>query len=345
MVGFSVAWHLQRIGHQVTIFDPQLRQAQTENAGSSAALGLLMTRVFRRSRGRGWKLRQQSHTLWRQWRETLQQRGHDLPFRPGLLQLASNAPEQEAQAQLAGQREDLRLLEATELEQLRPLIPQPCLGGLLSPEDGQLDPIPAMRALLADGERLGLALNPSRVDGLERGDAGRWRVRCVSKDAGNFEWAVLCAGLGSSALLEPLGHERPQLPVLGQALELQLAEGAQGPSNWPGSLSWSGINLVPRPGGRLWLGATVEIDQRQGQPQELQALRELNGQAPPWLKRATVLRQWQGLRARPLGRPAPLLEQLEPGLLLASGHYRNGVLLAPASATWVADQIENSGQD
>jgi glycine/D-amino acid oxidase-like deaminating enzyme len=52
-----------------------------------------------------------------------------------------------------------------------------------------------------------------------------------------------------------------------------------------------------------------------------------------------VVNHWQGLRARPLGRPAPLLEQLEPGLLLASGHYRNGVLLAPASAAWVAEHI------
>ena len=122
VVGFSVAWHLQQIGHQVTLFDPQLRQAQGEEAGSSAALGLLMGRVFRRSSGRGWRLRQQSHTLWRQWRETLQQRGHDLPFRRGLLQLATTAAEQEAQAQLACQREDLRLLEAAELEQLKPLI-------------------------------------------------------------------------------------------------------------------------------------------------------------------------------------------------------------------------------
>jgi len=40
-------------------------------------------------------------------------------------------------------------------------------------------------------------------------------------------------------------------------------------------------------------------------------------------------------------RPAPLLEQLESGLLLAAGHYRNGVLLAPASAAWVAEQIAN----
>ena len=52
-----------------------------------------------------------------------------------------------------------------------------------------------------------------------------------------------------------------------------------------------------------------------------------------------MVRQWQGLRCRPVGRPAPVLEQLEPGLLLVSGHYRNGVLLAPASAAWARDQI------
>ena len=55
---------------------------------------------------------------------------------------------------------------------------------------------------------------------------------------------------------------------------------------------------------------------------------------------AEPLRHWQGLRARPDDRPAPLLEQLEPGLLLTSGHYRNGVLLAPATAVWVLQQLE-----
>ena len=74
--------------------------------------------------------------------------------------------------------------------------------------------------------------------------------------------------------------------------------------------------------------------------QALGQLRNLGGEAPAWLRNAEVIRRWQGLRARPEGRPAPLLEQLEPGLLLASGHYRNGVLLAPASAAWAAGQIE-----
>ena len=46
-------------------------------------------------------------------------------------------------------------------------------------------------------------------------------------------------------------------------------------------------------------------------------------------------------RAKPINEPAPLLKQLEPGLLINTGHYRNGVLLAPACAEWVGIKIEN----
>ena len=72
------------------------------------------------------------------------------------------------------------------------------------------------------------------------------------------------------------------------------------------------------------------------------ALRALGGDAPPWLQQAEEIGRWHGLRARPHGRPAPLLEVLEPGLILATGHYRNGVLLAPATAEWVCDQLDPS---
>ena len=114
---------------------------------------------------------------------------------------------------------------------------------------------------------------------------------------------------------------------------------------------WKGLNLVPRPdldgGRRCWLGATLEP----GEHADATALAQLRGWgAEPgptpadrelaWLAEARVVRQWQGLRCRPVGRPAPVLEQLEPGLLLVSGHYRNGVLLAPASAEWACSQIE-----
>ena len=66
----------------------------------------------------------------------------------------------------------------------------------------------------------------------------------------------------------------------------------------------------------------------------------LKNTAPKWMTNARVKHEWSGIRARPINEPAPLLKQLEPGLLINTGHYRNGVLLAPACAEWIGLEIE-----
>lgn len=344
IVGLAVAWLLQQQQHRVTLVDPGLALPQSDPlAGSSAALGLLMGQIYRRSSGRGWRLRQRSLLLWQQWRSELAAREQHIPFQPGLLQLALSEAQLAQQQQLVRERQaqgyPLQLLSPQELAGLQPACPAGALGAVLSPADGQLDPLAAMRAFLHDGQRLGLQSSAAAVERIERAPGPSWRLRLRNGSQLGCDWLVISAGLQSGALLEPLGHSRPLAPVLGQALELELPAGAARSLNWPGSLSWDGLNLVPRPGGRLWLGATLEPDRLQGEPAALDGLRQLAGAAPAWLQQAKILRQWQGLRARPIGRPAPLLELLEPGLLLLSGHYRNGVLLAPASAEWAAQQI------
>jgi glycine/D-amino acid oxidase-like deaminating enzyme len=171
VVGLAVAWLLQNQGHAVCLIDPQLGKSQAEGAGSGAALGLLMAQVYRRSSGRGWRLRQRSLQLWQDWRRQLLARGHDLPWRPGLLQLASNVAELQAQQRLAAERQarglPLQLLSSEALQQLQPVVPAAAIGGLFSPLDGQLDPIPAMAALLADARRLGLECRGEAVLQLE----------------------------------------------------------------------------------------------------------------------------------------------------------------------------------
>ncbi|MFM2081022.1 MAG: hypothetical protein RLZZ589_782 [Cyanobacteriota bacterium] len=346
VVGIATAWLLQARGHRVCLIDPRLADEGDGPGGSAAALGLLMAQVYRRSSGRGWRLRQQSLALWRLWRDELASRGRPIPWRPGLLQLAGNDEELAIQARLVQERRargcPLQLLSREELQAWRPQLPAEAVGGLLSPADGQLDPSAAMAALLADAREGGLQTLGVGATRLERraagGGEGRWAVHLTTGATSACDWVVLCAGLESPALLEPLGHQRPLSPVLGQALELELPPGCGDAGSWLGSVSWDGINLVPRPEGRLWLGATLEPGATANAAAR-EGLRQLNGAAPDWLRRARVIRHWMGSRARPVGRPAPLLERLEEGLLLASGHYRNGVLLAPASAAWVADQI------
>lgn len=357
LVGLSVAWQLLQRGHPVTLIDPQLEQADPSQCGSAAALGVLMAQVFHRSSGRGWRLRQRSHALWPEWLEQLRAQGHQLPQRRGLLLLAATPDEQERQRRLveARQRQGIRLViwGPERLAALQPAVPAPALGGLFSPEDGQLDPGPVLLALWRECRRLGLQAHGDAAARLERHGAG-WLVHGRSGHRHGATWLVISAGVHSGTLLAHLGHQLPMEPVLGQALELELE--AAPAWTWPGVLVWKGLNLVPRPdlpGGRhCWLGATLEP----GNQASAAALADLRrwgatpaeAEAPAasalaWLTGARVVRHWQGQRCRPLGQPAPVLEQLEPGLLVVSGHYRNGVLLAPASAEWACAQIAAGG--
>ena len=354
VVGLSIAWLLQRQGHPVRLMDPCLKGPRAADSGSWAALGVLMGHVFHRSSGRGWRLRQRSLELWREWIEELEVQGHSIPYRQGLLLLASDGQELERQGRLSQERQakgyPLELWDPAKLQNLQPHLPKAALGGLYSPADGQLDPAMAMAALHTDAEQHGLVGYAEEAATVERRN-GQWRVQCRGGEWFESRWVVLSAGVRSAELVEPLGHALPMEPVLGQALELELADQPdwRWPDwQWPGAVVWRGINLVPRPdlpgGKRLWIGATLEPGTNPC-PDALADLRGCGNADLEWLHRATVVRQWQGHRPRPSQRPAPLLEQLEPGLIMASGHYRNGVLLAPASAEWVAQVISEQDEN
>lgn len=351
LVGLASAWLLQRRGHRVTLLDPGSSpspgpgQAEADvRSASFAALGVLMGQVFHRSGGRGWRLRQRSLELWRSWRQDLARSGHPIPYRAGLLLLAADGEELERQKRLLEDRQrlglPLRIWEQEQLASLSPALPGPSAGGLYSPADGQLDPAAALEAFHLDATTHGLiCLEDTALSLLACGSA--WRVDLGEGGTADAEWIVLAAGMGAGALLSAAGLGPAMEPVLGQAIELELA--APILWDWPGAVVWRGINLVPRPdlagGRRLWLGATLEPG-AQADPASLASLRTLGGAAPDWLEEARELRRWQGIRPRPVGRPAPLLEQVAPGLLLTAGHYRNGVLLAPASAEWVVASVE-----
>jgi glycine/D-amino acid oxidase-like deaminating enzyme len=350
IIGLAAAWQLAERGHAVTLVDPALAPGHSPaDSGSAAALGVLMGRVFQRSSGRAWRLRQQSNALWPQWIAELERRGHRLAYRRGLLLLAADEKELAQQERIAGARAALglpmRMLGPEELKAYQPTLPGQPLGGLLSADDGQLDPWPVLAALLCEAKRAGAQAIPERAVAVERGRP--WRLTLASGQQLQAEWLVLALGLQTSGLLAGLGHALPLEPVLGQALELELP--ADPGWTWPGAVVWRGHNLVPRPdlgpaGRRLWLGATLEPG-AVASGEALDGLRELGGEAPTWLQKAVVVRHWQGLRCRPQGRPAPVLEEPEPGLLVAGGHYRNGLLLAPATAAWVCRRISGDSNE
>ena len=344
-IGLGTAWHLARQGHDVSIYDPRLSQAVDREgsakdlSGTSASLGVLMGNVFRRSSGRGWRLRRRSIELWPQWIETLQAHQPDLNLHPGLLQIAEDEQAAERMESLAAQRVDLELQMVTNAG-LAAVWPTASHGGLYSRHDGRIDPLLLQQALRQALAEQNVELNATAVIRLERND-NHWRVHHADGNSSVHDLVVLCTALNSDVLLEPLGQARPMTPVLGQALSLELTTGPPTWSHWPSVLVDQGFNLIPTAPGRLLLGATVEPGDRASKD-PLTLMRNLNERAPEWLRSAKVVGHWSGLRARPVDRAAPLLEELESGLILASGHSRNGVLLTPGTAEWVAAAVEQA---
>ena len=281
--------------------------------------------------------------LWPAWVEQLNGPGSPLHLETPLIQLAGSPEEAQRMKQLAAARPQsgLRFIANHLLQDSEPVWPQVGHGAMLSEHDGRIDPLQLLKALLRGLNERNVALRATGVVELQRlssSSSSRWRIITADGENEDVDLVVICSALGCTELLQSLGHQRPMDAVLGQVLELQLNEPPERWTAWPAVLTCGGINLIPHGTDRLWIGATLEPGTTADQA-ATKTMKRLNDLAPAWLNDARVIGQWHGLRARPRERPAPLLEELEAGLLLASGHYRNGVLLTPATAEWVGQHV------
>jgi len=219
-------------------------------------------------------------------------------------------------------------------------------AGLLFPQDGQIDNRRRLmraleRACVHQGVRfeegcevLGLVTEPQRQQTCEAPGEQLAAVRLRRADGQELTLpcreAVLCGGAWSSQLLPGL----PVFPVKGQMLSLQ------GPI---GALSrvvfGPGTYLVPREDGLLVVGATSEPEAGFGEGLTPAGQRQLQAGIDALLPTATgwpPMERWWGFRPCTPDQ-APLLGKGPiGGLWLATGHHRNGVLLAAISAELVA---------
>ena len=346
VVGASTAWYLATHGCKVVLIDPLL-QKQTNRCqplnGTTASLGVLMGHVFRRSSGQGWRMRKRSMELWQEWIAALNTEENPLHLNKPLIQLARSEEEASFMNKLINNRKNLGLevLPANHTNNVSRVWPQNPYGGLISHHDGYINPLELQKSLLntLDIYNVGkICQKAIKLDRLSSKKSSQWCIHMSNNQSITKQIIIICAALGSETLLKPLGYNLPIAPVLGQVLNLVLKEDGKDWSGWPAVLSYEGINLIPYKKNRLLLGATLEPGEKANN-EDLQRMKAMNGKAPNWLKYASVDSHWSGLRGRPINRTAPILKTLEPGLIIATGHYRNGVLLAPSTAEWVRNEI------
>ncbi len=339
IMGMSIAWRLAQAGVAVTLFD----RHRAGSGATHAAAGMLAAGLEGEP-GEEWlhPLCDASQRLWPDFaRELAEESGLDLGYRnEGTLSVALSRDDaaklRQDLARLTALGCDLVWADSRELRRREPSLNPAVVGGLISARDHQVDNRVTAAALAAVLARRGITIHQEIPVALATAGGRAVGVR-VGDRLHEADVVVLAAGAWSAEVDGvPPAARPPVRPCKGQMMALAMDPAAPLLNH----VVWGpGTYLVPRRDGRLILGATVE---EKGFDTTMTAggvlsLLHAAWRVLPGIEELPILESWVGFRPRARD-DAPLLGPTAalPGLIHASGHHRNGILLTPATADLVA---------
>jgi glycine oxidase len=335
IMGCACAWELARHGKSVVLFERSVPGAEA----SSAAAGILGASVEHEHEGPMRRLSRASRRLYPGFvRELTKKTGIDPEFREcGVLQVDFR---KRADFRRGRDGARNRVLDGRGLRKLEPALSERLVAGLLHRGDARVSPPLLLRALRIAAAREGVVfrtgayvrrvvVEDDRAVGIALDGGEVVRAKHVVVAAGS--WTTLVEGTGLSA--------GAVIPARGQIVELETPEpllrrvifGKQ-------------AYLVPRDDGRVLVGSTLEFV---GYRREVTAgaVHDLLGAAlrlVPALSGAELRSSWSSFRPYTKSGLPLIGTTALPGLLLATGHYRNGILLAPVTAAIVGALVRGA---
>lgn len=339
VIGLALAWRLAERGRTVTVVE----RDRLGRGASYAAAGMLAPAAeIQFEEADLYRLGRESLRRWPAFARDLEAASDlGVDYRTeGTLVVANDRDAAEALRRLYRfqQTHDVPVewLTGDEAREIEPLLAPRLAAAVYSPEDHQVDNRRVLSALRGAAERAGVTLREGTAVRTVEPDAGR--PAAITESGERIEAAVIVLAAGawvrSIAGIEPAP---PVRPVKGQMLSLQverpfeLRHVVRGPDAY----------LAPKSDGRLVVGATSE---ERGFDTAVTAgglYRLLEGavEVVPGVEELEVVETWAGLR--PASRDhAPLLgDSGAPGVVLATGHYRHGILLTPVTADELAREV------
>jgi glycine oxidase len=341
VIGLSIAWRLARRGLSVAVFE----RAQSGTGTSLAATGMLAAAAEHEPGGDDLlTLALDSQRLWPQFRAELEaDSGLSIDYRAeGTLVVALGRDEVERlrfrfeHQQRSGL--DTRWLNGIEVRSLEPGLRPSVAAGIACDGDHQVDPrllIPALvRAVQSRGGRL---FENCPVTSLETANGA---ISGLVTAAGVCEarTIIVASGVWAGDILSPHGIDIPLRPLKGQALALKATKQTSTLSR----VVWTEqIHLAPKSDGRLIVGSTMEDTGFNAAITAGGTLALLEGvhRALPSSEEMEIETIWSGFRPT-TDDDAPVLGATGvPGLLVATGHHRNGILLAPVTAAALEELV------
>jgi glycine oxidase len=333
VMGCACAWQLARAGARVVVLERSVPGAEA----SSAAAGILGAQVEAHGDGPLAALGRESRRLYPRFvKELARSTGIDVEYREsGVLKVAASAPKaRELARSVAWLEPRPRSVDRAWLRKHEPELSARLAGGVLFEGDARIDPRLLLRALHIAAANAGVVFRSGayvrhvvkdngRAVGVALDDGHVVRGTHVLVAAGS--WTTLVGGVGL--------RDGSVQPVRGQIVELETSEPVLrrvvfGPKTY----------LVPRDDGRVLVGSTMEFV---GYRREVTAgaVRDLLTAALalcPVLEGAQLRASWSSFRPFSPDELPFIGESDSKGLLLATGHHRNGILLAPVTAAIIA---------
>ncbi|MDP9002851.1 MAG: glycine oxidase ThiO [Myxococcota bacterium] len=320
-----------------------LERAVPGAEASSAAAGILGAQVELHGRTKDLALFVRARHAWKAWASALREAsGIDIGYRTsGVLRVGRSDGEgvdleQEVQWQNA---QGLRafLLNAKEAREIEPELTARVIAAAHFPDDAQVDPPALLRALMAALTRserttvhsgrtvLELLVEHDHCVGVKLDD-GDLRADAVVLAAGS--WSSLVRGVPST--LPTISPVRGQIVLLDER-----------PPRVRSIVFGAGGYVVPRGDGRVLCGSTTEHAgfRKEVTASGMHGILDLAMACVPSLGAARVAGMWSNFRPHVDGERALVGRSPLPGLFLATGHYRNGILLAKVTADEVAGAV------
>ena len=319
IIGCSIAYYLAKEGLSVHLLERnKIAQGTTRAAGGMlGAHSEYLNDIF-------YLFARESQELYKEFK-----RDRDIGYTTGgIIQFAHSEEERIALSRWT----HTTYLSAEQLLERIPSGAPSTFGGYLFEEDVHIHPEMACLAFCEASKALGTTVSEHfHVDDIEELTDG---YQIHSDSTVITAKHVVIAGGGMSAKLVP-GLQMTS--VKGQCMQLD-AKGF----HLPYTLFHKGCYVVPRPDGTLVVGATMEQDNTDLQTNSTGnlALSEIAERFIPGLSSFPVVNRWAGLRPKTVD-DLPYIGRI-PGkktMYIAAGHFRNGILLAPATACMIRDLI------
>ncbi|MCM3718332.1 glycine oxidase ThiO [Fictibacillus phosphorivorans] len=337
VIGCSIAYQLSKKKKKVLL----LEKGKVGEKASSAAAGMLGAQMEFEVDDPLYPLAKKSRQMFRDLAHELYEiTGIDIQLmKRGIYELAFTEVECERHQQRAErdtrQGEMVSWLSSRQLREQEPSISSKARGALYFPNDGQVSPVQLTTAYLRGATYYGTEVKEQTevVQLIKTGN----KVTGVETDSETFfaDHVILAGGVWSSRLLPEL----QMVPVKGECISFVTNE----PLLY-GTVKYNGCYLVPKRNNRIFVGATSvphSFDEKVTFA-GIFDLMERAKQMVPGLTEAAFEKAWTGLRPQTQnGKPYIGQHPEHEGLLVATGHYRNGILLSTITGKMITDQIES----